>query len=51
MVRKISERATKALENATSTKDEALTLEEEIKEALNRTRGKCKGLIRFQCIP
>lgn len=41
---KITDKATQGLDNATSTKDEALALEQEIKEALNRTHGK-QGLI------
>ena len=39
-VMKVTERATKALTNATYTKDEALELEKDIKDALNRTQGK-----------
>ena len=40
MIMKITDKAAKTLENATSTKEEALALEEEIKEALNRTQSK-----------
>lgn len=44
MVMKITDKAAKSLENTTSTKDEALALEQEIKEALNSTHSK-QGLI------
>jgi len=36
----VKEKATETLTNATSTKEEALALEEEIKDALNKTQGK-----------
>lgn len=44
MVMKITDKAAKSLENTTSTRDEALALEQEIKEALNSTHSK-QGLI------
>ena len=40
MIMKITDEAAKSLENATFTKEEALALEEEIKEALNGTQSK-----------
>ena len=40
MIMKITDKAAKSLENSTFTKDEALALEEEIKEALNSTQSK-----------
>lgn len=36
----VKEKATETLANASSTKEEALALEEEIKDALNKTQGK-----------
>lgn len=40
MVMMITDQAKRALETSTSTKEEALELEEEIRKALNRTYGK-----------
>ena len=40
MIMKITDKAVKTLGNATSTKEEALALEEEIKEVLNSTQSK-----------
>ena len=39
-VKEVAVKATKALSNATYTKEEALALEKEIRDAVNRTRGK-----------
>ena len=39
----LSLKAAKVLENSTSTKEEALELEQNIKDALNRTQGECKS--------
>ena len=39
-VMEVTEIATKALTSATYTKDEALALEKDIKDSLNRTQGK-----------
>lgn len=40
IIMKITDKAAISLEDATSTKEEALALEEEIKEALNSTQSK-----------
>ena len=40
MVKKVTEAAAKALANATSTEEEALALEQQIRDALNTTQGK-----------
>ena len=39
-VKEVAVKATKTLSNATYTKEEALALEKEIRDAVNRTRGK-----------
>ena len=46
---KITDEAAKSLESATSTKEDALALEQEIEEALNSTQSK-KGLIFLSLI-
>ena len=40
MIMKITDEAAKSLESATSTKEDALALEQEIEEALNSTQSK-----------
>lgn len=46
-VNEVAVKATKALSNATYTKEEALALEKEIRDALNRTRGKIVSTVKF----
>ena len=41
-------KATKTLSNATYTKEEALALEKEIRDAVNRTRGKIVSTVKFR---
>ena len=45
-VKEVAVKATKAMSNATYTKEEALALEKEIRDALNRTRGKIVSTVK-----
>ena len=47
-VKEVAVKATKALSNATYTKEEALALEKEIRDAVNRTRGKIVSTVKFR---
>jgi len=46
-VKEVAVKARKTLSNATYTKEEALALEKEIRDALNRTRGKIVSTVKF----